>query len=159
MRHPDCYTRLHNLWRKKYNTPFQWGKHDCLALALEAVVAITGETLSSSHKPLPYNSYKSARRLLGKQSFLNRVEHALKKFERVENYASLQSGDLAVIAMPALRRQVPMIFSAHDKQEENWLALATLDLCASGFVLPRLPIGIARINKRHLTIVKAWRIA
>ena len=159
MRHPDCYARLHNLWSKKHNTPFQWGKHDCLALALEAVKAVTGETLSSSPQPLPYNSYKSARQLLKQQPFLNRVEHALKRFERVENYASLQSGDLAVVAMPTLSMQASMLFSAHDRQEENWLALATLDLCASGFVLPRLPVGITRINKRYLTIVKAWRIA
>ena len=158
MRHPDCYARLHNLWRIKNNTPFQWGKHDCLALALEAVEAVTGEILSSSFHPLPYNSYASAQRMLEKQPLLDRVEQALQKFDSVQNYASLQSGDLAVVTMSAATRQAQTFFSPHDK-EKNWTALAVLDLCASGFVLPRIPKGIARVNKRHLTILKAWRIA
>ena len=158
MRHPDCYARLHNLWRKKHNTPFQWGKHDCLALALEAIEAVTGNTLSPSPFPLPYNSYESAQRLLEKQSLRRRVEQALEQFDTLHNLAYLQSGDLAVVSMSAATRREQMFFSPHDKEEKNWTALAVLDLCASGFVLPRIPKGIARLKKKHLTILKAWRI-
>ena len=159
MRHPDCYARLHNLWRTKHNARFEWGKHDCLALALEAIEAVTGETLFPSSNPLPYNSYKSAQRLLKKQPLLDRVEQALKRFDPVEHHASLQSGDLAVVALSAAAREAQSFFSPHDKEALSWVALGVLDLCASGFVLPKIPKGIARIDKRHLTILKAWRIA
>ena len=158
MRHPHCYARLHNLWRKKHDTPFQWGKHDCLTLALETVEAVTGKPLQSSPYPLPYNSYASAQRLLEKQPLLDKVEQALRRFDTVQNYASLQSGDLAVVSISSATKQTQRFFSPHNKKTD-WVALATLDLCASGFVLPRIPNGIARIDKKHLTIVKAWRIA
>ena len=158
MRHPDCYARLHNLWHKKHETPFQWGRHDCLTLALEAVEAVTGERLYSSPNPLPYHSYESAQGLLKKQPLLQRVEGALKKFDVVQHDALLQSGDLAIVSVSSSTRQVRQFFSPHDSEEE-WVALGVLDLCASGFVLPRIPKGLRRIEKKHLTILKAWRIA
>ena len=167
MRHPHCYQRLLTLWQNKRNTPFQWGQHDCLTLALDAIEAVTGSPLTPSPLPLPYRSGKGARRLQQRQSLLERVEQALEQFEILTNHASLQSGDIAVLAVSPTGKNAQTMFAPHEEEhleegqfeEQSWIALGVVDLSASGFVLPRKPCGIARIRKRQLAMIKAWQIA
>ncbi len=144
MRHKNCYQRLHNLWLNKQHEPFVWGKHDCLVLAILAIEAITNRRYPFCKAHTAYDSAKSACRLLAKQSLEQHASNALKPFFPTStNEHNLQSGDIALIK------------SSYTKGRS---ALAVLDLCSCGFVLPAFPSGIMRIARKNVTIIKSWSI-
>ncbi len=145
MRYKDCYQRLHNLWLSKSNEPFKWGKHDCVALALQAIETITDKKYPFREKYMRYNSFKTACRLLGEKTLQQQLVVALKPFfDEVVDRRNLQTGDLVLLK---------------SKYSEKWNALAIVDLCPSGFILPSKPCGITRIERKNAIITKAWHIA
>ena len=145
MRYEDCYQRLHNLWLDKNNEPFVWGKHDCLALALQAIETITDKKYPFREKYMQYDSPKGAYKLLNRQSLEQRMTAALKPFfQEVANLYRLQTGDLVLLK---------------SRYCKKWNALAIVDLCPSGFVVPAKPCGITRQTRKTAIVIKAWHIA
>ena len=149
MRYQNYCQRLHNLWLSKNNEPFIWGKHDCVALALQAIETITDSKYPLREKYMRYNSCKSAYKLLGKQSLQQCLTVALKPFfQEAVDQRNLQTGDLVLLKSKYCKNW-----------NANWNALAIVDLCPSGFVVPSMPRGITRIERKNTIIIKAWHIA
>lgn len=106
-------SRLNDFIESRYNTPFQWGFHDCALFSYDAVKEITGIDLAFFFRG-KYSDKQSAYELVKKHSgggLDKTVENLAKQFGLEEIKASFAGrGDLALCNVPtAINEELPTL--------------------------------------------------
>jgi hypothetical protein len=96
MRHPEWEKRLNAVVAKHQALPGEWGRSDCWIMALDAIEAVTGETVLSHLRG--YSTEAEGYRVFRKAGYKETVEEALAgALGEPVAPLSAQRGDVGVI--------------------------------------------------------------